>query len=268
MTKHRYALGAFLAAACVTVPAHAGVLVVGGDATIGPRFGTAVSAGTAALQGNKAFQTNLLGGGNSVAVFRYSAVNSYPNPPLGDQLASTYTSLGYSASVFDTAVSASVLAGADLLVILARSNAFTAGETSAIRDFLFAGGNVLLTGEANNIGTSANNSLNGLLTGLGSSIRLNNVAQDPGDRFATGAEIVADPLTAGVTSFGYGYTTTVTGGRTLFYNDSGNAFMAAENFMVAVPEPSTWALLILGFGAVGLGMRRQRMQVRAATASA
>ena len=35
----------------------------------------------------------------------------------------------------------------------------------------------------------------------------------------------------------------------------------------AVPEPATWALFILGFGAVGAGMRRRSSQVRAAKAS-
>ena len=28
----------------------------------------------------------------------------------------------------------------------------------------------------------------------------------------------------------------------------------------AVPEPATWAMMLLGFGAVGFGMRRQRRQ--------
>lgn len=34
----------------------------------------------------------------------------------------------------------------------------------------------------------------------------------------------------------------------------------------AVPEPSTWALLILGFGAIGAGMRRQRRRATHALA--
>lgn len=267
MTAIRFACCALLATSTLAAPAHAGTLVISGDATIGPRFATAVSGGNPNLQGNIAFQTNLLGGGDTVAVYRFSVVNSFPNPPLGNQVATAYNTLGFSASVFESAITSSVVEGADLLIVLARSNAFTTDETSVIRDFLFAGGNVLLTGESNNIGAGANNNLNALLMGLGSTIRLNQVAQDPSDRFATGTEIVADPLTAGVTSFGYGFTTTVSGGRTLFFNDSGNPFIAAEDFAAAVPEPGTWGLLILGFGMIGGTMRRSSARGRMVFAS-
>lgn len=37
--------------------------------------------------------------------------------------------------------------------------------------------------------------------------------------------------------------------------------------LAAVPEPTTWALFILGFGAIGFGMRRRAGQVRVAKAS-
>ena len=34
------------------------------------------------------------------------------------------------------------------------------------------------------------------------------------------------------------------------------------NSTAAVPEPATWAMMLLGFGAVGFGMRRQRKSAR------
>lgn len=45
-----------------------------------------------------------------------------------------------------------------------------------------------------------------------------------------------------------------------------NAFEIDNIRINAVPEPTTWALLILGFGAVGYSMRRRTSQVRNAKA--
>jgi hypothetical protein len=58
------------------------------------------------------------------------------------------------------------------------------------------------------------------------------------------------------------FTATGTGG-TLFngfrLNSSANSF-EIDNVAVAaaVPEPATWAMMLIGFGAVGFGMRRRR----------
>ena len=48
--------------------------------------------------------------------------------------------------------------------------------------------------------------------------------------------------------------------------NSGNAYSGTVT-LAAVPEPATWALFILGFGAVGAGMRRRSSQVRSTKAS-
>ena len=50
---------------------------------------------------------------------------------------------------------------------------------------------------------------------------------------------------------------------TLRLSSSSNAF-ETDNFAInAVPEPATWALMMIGFAAVGFGMRRRRPQVTA-----
>ena len=51
-----------------------------------------------------------------------------------------------------------------------------------------------------------------------------------------------------------------TGNLELFYWDgfSGDNFGEITFNFGAVPEPSTWALVILGFGVIGSGLRRQR----------
>ena len=259
--RNTFAVAGFALAAAIATPAAAGTLIVSGDVTMAARFVSGVASGNPALQGNIAFQRNILGGGDTVSAYLYSVVTTFPNAPLGQQLATAYTSLGYTASTFTSPVNAAAVAGADLLVVLGRESAFTAAETDVIRGFLIGGGNVLLAGESANIGFTANANINTLAAALGSNIRLNQVTQGIGDQFATGAEIVADPLTAGVTSFGYGRVTTLTGGRTLFFDDFGGAFVAAQEIMAPVPEPTTWAMMIGGFGLVGGALRRRRVTV-------
>ncbi len=249
-------LAAFLAFSAI--PAAAGTLVVAGDATIAARAAQGIA-------GNIRFAQNILGSGDSVSIYRFSVINAFPNPPLGEQLATVYNGFaGVTASTFDAGITQSVLNNADLLVVLGRSNAFTAGEVDLVKTFLTGGGNVLLAGESANIGFTANANINGLLAGIGSTIRLNQVTEGIGDQFATDGEIFANPLTAGITSFGYGRTTTLSGGTTLFLNDSGNAFVASETF-AAIPEPASWALMIGGFAFVGgsLRIRRARTAVTA-----
>lgn len=71
-----------------------------------------------------------------------------------------------------------------------------------------------------------------------------------------------------IASLGSGYTT-VSGAslgnidRLVFDGTGGNGGFALDNLtlnaaVAAVPEPSAWALLILGFGAIGAGMRRRK----------
>ena len=56
--------------------------------------------------------------------------------------------------------------------------------------------------------------------------------------------------------FSNGLVTLNLGGRTIESN--GLISIALTTFAAAVPEPATWAMMILGFGLVGEGLRRRR----------
>ena len=49
-------------------------------------------------------------------------------------------------------------------------------------------------------------------------------------------------------------------------SDRGNVLLGALSFESAVPEPGTWAMMLLGFGAVGFSIRRRRQPTLAQAA--
>jgi hypothetical protein len=65
----------------------------------------------------------------------------------------------------------------------------------------------------------------------------------------------------------YSFTWTATGGPSALQFNSGGTISAdaiLDNVLLtglaaAVPEPSTWAMMLLGFGAIGFAMRRRRV---------
>lgn len=260
----RFRLALAAAAALTTGTAQAGILVVTGDSTIAFRQNTGVITGNAALAGNVQFARNLLTGGRTnVRIF------GGPNlPDYTGQLVAGFNGLGggVTATAFNSAITAGSLAGADLLIAFYPTRAFTLAEADVIGDFLRAGGNVFLGGEASTntfgqpLGAANNARINDLLELLGASQRLEVGSFDPSDQFATvgNGEVVSSPLTAGVSSFGYGLTTTVAGGNALFLTNGLRAFTSFE----VVPEPASWALMIAGFGLAGAAIRRRPTTVR------
>jgi hypothetical protein len=57
-------------------------------------------------------------------------------------------------------------------------------------------------------------------------------------------------------SFYFGYDDEITG------DDNHDDFLIKATILSAVPEPSTWLLMILGFGAIGAGMRQRKQTER------
>jgi hypothetical protein len=97
------------------------------------------------------------------------------------------------------------------------------------------------------------------ITGLASVFGSNNLFYVTGPSFLDGS--------------GLGFTTAAGTGVNLFFQDSASSFrvntvnpfttsFASANATVAqvssaVPEPTTWAMMLVGFGAVGFAMRRK-----------
>jgi hypothetical protein len=258
-SRFLFAMGATMV---LSTAANAGTLIVAGDSTIAFRFNSGVQTGAAPLAGNVTFAQTILGGGDTVRIFGGPGVPAYT-----DQLVQGYTGLGVNVSSFTTEITASALAGSQLFLAFFPSRAFTMSEAGVIRDYLDNGGTVFLSGEATTnpfdqpLGAAQNARINDLLGLIGAEMRLEVGRYDIGDQFATVAdgEVVADPLTNGVFSFGYGMTTSVSGGNPLFLTNDKLAFVSYETIAPAgaIPEASTWAMLIAGFGLVGFAARRR-----------
>lgn len=232
--------------------AHAGTIVVSGDMT--PVFALTNTTPNLAVAGNGSFFSNLLGSGDGVAIM--STGNNAFAPTELDEF---YSALpGVSANILSSTITATTLAGVDLFVAPSPSRAFTSAEIATLSAFLQTGGTLFVMGEAQGIpfGASTNVILNNLLTGLGSSMSLLTSDLDFGAQTAVGSQIAADPYTAGVTSFAYGFASTVVGGTALFRSTGGVTFTAYSASVV--PEPATMLLFGAGVGLLGLVLRRRR----------
>lgn len=267
-------LFAALLLSVATPAAAAGTLVVAGDIT--PTFALGPD-GFGGVAGNRTFFTNLLGGVTTVAISSRT-FNGFSN----GNVQQFYSGLGANVTTLADPVSAASLAGIGLLVVQFPNTSFTTSEASAIGGFLRDGGRVYLSGEASstntmfpagpvNQGRLANTALNGLLGAIGATIRLDDTDVGCCGNLLTTA-IGQHPLTAGVTSFGYGFATSVSGGTALvsvpgsFLDPALRPIIAVETFGAAmVPEPGSWAMLIAGFGVTGSAMRRRRSGTAHAT---
>ena len=91
------------------------------------------------------------------------------------------------------------------------------------------------------------------LAGLGGPYNLVEIDDDGTNEFWR----LANPVTLGAST----YTLTINGD-----NSGAGSLGGSITIRQAVPEPATWAMMLLGFGAVGFAMRRRRAPVLAQVA--
>lgn len=219
-------------------PAHAGVITVVGDVN--------------ADSGNDQFYLNVLGGSSHVLFGRGSMFGV-------DGILSLYnTQGGVSVTASNTTLTNAVLANYDLLVFNQINTwniplAYSASELAAVSTFLASGGNLLLVAETHNDNYA---NLNGFLAGVGSDIRYTGVRTGNFPPYS----ISTHSLTSGVTDWRTSAYNTFSGGTPLVTDAQGNILVATsgsrDNNMI--PEPTTWALTVLGIAGIGFARKRSK----------
>jgi hypothetical protein len=221
----------------------AGVVIASGDGT--PVFSLTNRNPKAVHAGNRTFFENVLGDGTTVAVLQTSFSEGHI------ELRDFYGSLpGVSVRSYraDANIAAMPLNFFDLLVIHTPDNAFTPTEVARLARYLQTDGSIALLGEATGgstfpWGAETDGYINELLAGLQIPMSVDGNSDAIGTRFAVGSEIATHPLTAGVTSFEYGFGSSVSGGTPLFLNKANRPFISMVS--IAVPEPASFMPLTL-----------------------
>lgn len=176
------------------------------------------------------------GGGSYTLGFEFSvsgsqmidALGVYDN--LGDGLSSD-ASIGLWDTSGNLLTSTSILAGGGTLDGLFRYNAITPFALSAGTHYV--------------VGAFTRDLASSLNTGQGGSGSINPLVTIYGDRYSNFNNAFSFPGTSD---------SNVSGAWL-----GANFNLASQNS--AVPEPGTWALMLVGFGLVGAGMRRQKANV-------
>lgn len=131
--------------------------------------------------------------------------------------------------------------------------------------FIFRIGSTLTTGSGSNVTTFGGNASSGIFWNVGTSATLGtatsfagNILADQSITLNAGASIIcgrAIALEGAVTMDGNSISNDCSGAGDL---GSGRGDFGSAGFAGAVPEPASWAMLIIGFGAVGSSLRRRR----------
>lgn len=251
MIRKLFATAAVAAAALAAQPA-AAALFVSGDVNI-------LLHGSAA---NQAFRANIVEGTKVLA-----QQTGYTSGAVVNDLTTLYANAGFTAAQLAEAdaITDAALAGYDLFIGVLPTSDYNAAEAAALAGFLASGGNVLLAGD-NSFFAAHNARINALLAQLGSGMSIINDAIDP-NTFQSANLLAANAYTTGTAGVQYGATSRVGGGTALYGTQFTNtAFVAFEASVPAVPEPATWALMIVGFGAIGAAMRRAGVRTQVAFA--
>jgi hypothetical protein len=142
--------------------------------------------------------------------------------------------------------------------------------------FVFLIGSTLTTASASSITVLNGGPGSGIFFDVGSSATLGtgtlfagNILADQSITLNTGASIVcgrAIALNAAVTMDTNVVSNNCSGTQGAGTDFGSNGFSGDTAAAGAVPEPSTWAMMLLGFGALGLNMRRRRRTVLAQVA--
>lgn len=76
--------------------------------------------------------------------------------------------------------------------------------------------------------------------------------------FSNGDNFIGLRATSGANVFfGYAFTTNTVLNGAVFNNVPGQSITASATLPSAVPEPATWAMMLFGFGAAGIALRRR-----------
>ena len=166
--------------------------------------------------------------GDELSGFSKSTINDF------------YNGLGGHTSSLISSLSASTLAGVDLLWATQPSDLYTADELNAMQSYIGGGGRIAFMGEHGTFAPSENTRINTALSFLGSTMSIINEIVDGGGRTAsrTDGQILDDPLLAGVDTYGYAAF------APLVMGSNGKALMIGEE------DPTD---IMMGFENIGKG---------------
>lgn len=241
------AIGIVAGFALLSLNSFAGTIVASGD----------ISIADSVTGGNAQFFHNVLGTGTNVLLQDQDSATL----PMANNIGTFYNGLPGVTSTTITSATFGSLAGVNLFITMLPQVAYTSGEISSMSAFLNAGGTLMFISDSTGYfpASIADPLINTALASLGSSMAMSG---SDGSIYPQSAVIVANPLTAGVSSFTYGFTSLVSGGTPLFETSGGAAPVPFVEVQTGVnppaPEPGTEALIGVGVAAFGLLGRRKR----------